>query len=84
MLGIGSSIKHAEYGTGVVPNVTTKQYGVTFSENGLELIDVASEFEIIYAINCSSIKEEVTLLFLISKGYTFVFFEAILVNLLAS
>ena len=32
LLGIGSRIKHAEYGLGVVTNVTSKHYWVTFIE----------------------------------------------------
>ena len=50
LLGIGSRIKHAEYGLGVVTNVTSKHYWVTFIENGLETIDINSEFEIIEAL----------------------------------
>ena len=49
ILGIGSRINHAEYGKGVVTNVTSKHYWVTFIENGLETIDINSEFEIIEA-----------------------------------
>jgi hypothetical protein len=49
ILGIGSRINHAEYGKGVVTNVTSKHYWVTFIENGLETIDIDSEFEIIEA-----------------------------------
>lgn len=47
ILGIGSRIKHPEYGLGVVTNVSSKHYWVTFIENGLETIAVDSEFEII-------------------------------------
>ncbi len=50
ILGIGSRIKHAEFGLGVVTNVTSKQYWVTFIENGLETIDVDSEFEVIEGV----------------------------------
>jgi hypothetical protein len=49
ILGIGSRIKHSEFGAGVVTNVTSKHYWVTFIENGLETIDVDSKFEIIEA-----------------------------------
>jgi hypothetical protein len=49
ILGIGSRINHPEYGKGVVTNVTSKMYWVTFIENGLETIDVDSKFEIIEA-----------------------------------
>jgi hypothetical protein len=47
LLGIGSRINHNEFGKGVVTNVTSKHYWVTFIENGLETIDIDSEFEII-------------------------------------
>jgi len=47
ILGIGSRIKHPTYGLGVVTNVTSKMYWVTFIENGLETIDVDEDFEII-------------------------------------
>jgi hypothetical protein len=50
ILGIGSRIKHAEHGAGVVTNVTAKHYWVTFIENGLETIDVDSKFEVIEAL----------------------------------
>ncbi|MEO5776598.1 MAG: hypothetical protein ABIQ27_06815 [Flavobacterium sp.] len=49
LLGIGSRINHAEYGKGVVTNVSTKEYWVTFIEGGLETIDLNSEFEVIEA-----------------------------------
>lgn len=51
LLGIGSRIKNAEYGTGVITNITSKHYWVTFIENGLETIDIDSDFEIIEAID---------------------------------
>tara|TARA_R110002126_G_scaffold157104_1_gene304615 strand:+ start:48440 stop:48967 length:528 start_codon:yes stop_codon:yes gene_type:complete len=47
LLGIGSRIEHSEFGLGVVTNVTSKHYWVTFIENGLETIDIDSEFEVI-------------------------------------
>jgi len=50
ILGIGSRIKHQTYGLGVVTNVTSDQYWVTFIEGGLETIEVDSEFEIIDAV----------------------------------
>ena len=49
LLGIGSRINHAEYGKGVVTNVSSKHYWVTFIESGLETIDLDSEFDIIEA-----------------------------------
>jgi hypothetical protein len=50
LLGIGSRIKNAEFGLGVVTNVTSKHYWVTFIENGLETIDIDSDFEVIEAV----------------------------------
>ena len=49
LLGIGSRINHTEFGKGVVTNVTSKHYWVTFIENGLETIAIDSEFEVIEA-----------------------------------
>ena len=49
LLGIGSRINHNEFGKGVVTNVTSKHYWVTFIDNGLETIDLNSEFEVIEA-----------------------------------
>lgn len=49
LLGIGSRINHAEYGKGVVTNVSSKEYWVTFIDGGLETIDLDSEFEVIEA-----------------------------------
>lgn len=49
LLGIGSRINHKDFGKGVVTNVTSKHYWVTFIDNGLETIDLDSDFEIIEA-----------------------------------
>lgn len=49
LLGIGSRINHSEYGKGVVTNVTSLHYWVTFMDNGLETIDIDSDFEVIEA-----------------------------------
>ena len=50
LLGIGSRIKHLEFGLGVVTNVSNKHYWVTFIENGLETIDLESTFEVIESV----------------------------------
>ena len=50
LLGIGSRINHSVFGVGVVTNVTSKHYWVTFIENGLETIEIDSEFTIIEAV----------------------------------
>lgn len=49
ILGIGSRIIHPEYGKGVITNVSSTEYWVTFIENGLETIDLDASFEIIEA-----------------------------------
>lgn len=49
ILGIGSRIDHPTYGKGVVTNVTSKMYWVTFIDNGLETIATDDEFEVIEA-----------------------------------
>ena len=50
ILGIGSRIDHPQYGKGVVTNVTSDLYWVTFIENGLETIAVDAEFETVEAV----------------------------------
>lgn len=47
LLGIGSRIEHPEFGKGVITNVSSKEYWVTFIENGLETIALDDEFKII-------------------------------------
>lgn len=49
LLGIGSRINHAEYGKGVVTNVSSKEYWVTFIDGGLETIAIDSKFDVIEA-----------------------------------
>jgi len=49
LLAIGSRINHPEFGKGVVTNVDSKMYWVTFIENGLETIPLDDQFEIIEA-----------------------------------
>ncbi len=50
ILGIGSRINHKELGKGVVTNVTSQHYWVTFMDSGLETIAIDSEFEIIESL----------------------------------
>jgi hypothetical protein len=50
ILGIGSRIKHPGFGLGVVTNVTSKHYWVTFIESGLETIEIDTDFEIVEAL----------------------------------
>lgn len=47
LLGIGSRINHSEYGKGVITNVSSQHYWVTFIDNGLETIALDAEFEVI-------------------------------------
>ncbi|GAB5399152.1 MAG: hypothetical protein Aureis2KO_07370 [Aureisphaera sp.] len=49
ILGIGSRINHPEYGKGVVTNVDSKMYWVTFIDSGLETIEINDDFEVIEA-----------------------------------
>ncbi len=49
ILGIGSRINHEEFGKGVVTNVSTEAYWVTFIEGGLETIPLDTDFEVIDA-----------------------------------
>ena len=50
LLGIGSRIDHPEFGKGVVTNVSSKHYWVTFIENGLETIDLDSGFQVLEGV----------------------------------
>lgn len=47
ILGIGSRINHKEFGLDAVTNVTSKYCWVTFIKDGLETINIDSDFEII-------------------------------------
>ena len=49
LLGIGSRINHSDYGKGVVTNVTSGDYWVTFIDNGLETIPLDEDIEVIEA-----------------------------------
>ncbi|AUC83896.1 hypothetical protein CW731_00705 [Polaribacter sp. ALD11] len=50
LLGVGSRIEHSEFGLGVVTNVTSNHYWVTFIKDGLETIAIDSDFEVIEAV----------------------------------
>ncbi len=50
ILGIGSRINHKQFGKGVITNVTSQDYWVTFIENGLETIPINEEIEIIEGV----------------------------------
>lgn len=49
-MGIGSRIDHADYGKGVIINVSSDHYWVSFLDSGIETIDIGSDFEVIEAI----------------------------------
>jgi hypothetical protein len=49
ILGIGSRINHPEHGKGVVTNVTSSDYWVTFIDSGLETISLDDTFDVIEA-----------------------------------
>ncbi len=51
LLGIGSRIDHEEHGKGVVVNVSSRHYWVSFLDSGLETIDIDSQFEVIEALH---------------------------------
>lgn len=51
LLGIGSRLNHPEFGFGVVTNVDSKHYWVTFQEKGLETIALDDDFELIESVN---------------------------------
>lgn len=50
LLGIGSRIEHPELGKGVVTNLTSQQYWVTFIDGGLETIAIDAQFDVIEAV----------------------------------
>lgn len=51
LLGIGSRLNHPEFGFGVVTNVDSKYYWVTFQEKGIETIPLDDDFEVIESVN---------------------------------
>ena len=50
LLGIGSRIKHIEFGLGVITNLTAQHYWVTFFEKGLETIDIDTNLSLHFTI----------------------------------
>ena len=47
ILGIGSRIRHAEYGDGVIINVKSSGYNITFMQFGMKIIKLDFPLEII-------------------------------------
>ena len=50
LMGIGSRISHPDLGKGVVINVSSDHYWVSFLDHGIETIDIGSDFEVIEAV----------------------------------
>jgi len=64
ILGIGSRINHKKFGKGVVTNVSSEFYWITFIDSGLETIPIDEEFEIIHrtesevdAVSCYDVQQ---------------------------
>ncbi len=49
-MGIGSRISHPDFGKGVIINVSSDHYWVSFIDSGIETIDIGSDFEVIEAV----------------------------------
>src|ERR1041384_2190142 len=47
VLGIGSRVRHAEFGVGVIINVKSKGYSVTFVETGIKIVKDDTALEVI-------------------------------------
>jgi hypothetical protein len=54
LLGIGSRIRHTEFGDGVIMNVKSTGYTVTFMEMGMKVIKFDTVFEIIEEVERDS------------------------------
>lgn len=50
ILGIGSRVKHAEFGEGVVINVKSSSYTITFMEHGVKVLKLDAPLDIIEAV----------------------------------
>ncbi|GAB3332260.1 hypothetical protein GCM10027299_38590 [Larkinella ripae] len=50
MLGIGSRVRHAEFGVGVVINVKSTGYVVTFVETGVKIVKLNTELDVIEGV----------------------------------
>jgi hypothetical protein len=54
ILGIGSRVRHSEWGIGVVINIKSNGYVVTFIETGVKIIKLATPLEMIELIEPDS------------------------------
>lgn len=50
-LGIGTRIKHEEYGQGIICSIGLKTYSISFFEGGLREIDRSAEMEVVEEID---------------------------------
>lgn len=54
ILGIGSRVRHAEFGLGVVINVKSTGYVVTFVQTGIKIIKVTTPLEVVELVEPDS------------------------------
>lgn len=50
ILGVGSRVRHSEFGDGVVINVKSSSYSITFIEHGNKVIKLDTPLEIVEAV----------------------------------
>jgi hypothetical protein len=50
ILGIGSRVRHSDYGVGVVTNLKSESYTITFIEQGTKVIKINYPFEVLDAV----------------------------------
>lgn len=54
ILGVGSRVRHADFGDGVVINVKSTGYAITFVQHGTKVIKLNTPLEVIEAIELGS------------------------------
>ena len=54
ILGVGSRVRHADFGDGVVINVKSNGYAITFVQHGTKVIKLNTPLEVIEAIELGS------------------------------
>ena len=54
LLGIGSRIRHAEFGQGVIINIKSTGYTITFIDHGVKVLRFSTPFEVIDAVDPDS------------------------------
>jgi len=54
ILGIGSRVRHADFGEGVVINLKSASYTITFFQHGVKVIKLDAPLEIIEAVEIDS------------------------------